>query len=360
MPNMSQTEKLKRYFEERRTVMDVLCNDETLHRQLTGATAMISQCISRKNKILIAGNGGSASQSQHLCAELMGRMKRKRSPFQAVALTSDTALLTCIANDFGYERIFSRQIEGIGLPGDVFIAFTTSGKSRNVLEALLECKSRSIGTIVFTGTRIDSISRLSDVLIQIPHDDTAIIQECHLQLIHIMCEIVENALTEWDDDPWGQVLKMSEQGFQTLLLDRDGVMNYIKPNGYIQHPSEFVLREDFAKHIKSLSDAFDLIFVVTNQKGVGKGKMSITDLESVNKRLIEEIEANGGRIDKIYFSTSPDNNHPDNKPNTGMSQSIKGDYPEVDFSKAVVVGDSASDFLFADNLKSRFIYVRTR
>lgn len=357
---MHQIQEIQQLFEVRQKAMNALCGDARLHGQLAFATQMIVKCISHGGKILVAGNGGSASQAQHLCAELMGRMKRKRKPFQAIALPADVALLTCIANDFGYERIFSRQIEGIGHSGDIFIAFTTSGKSRNILEALLECKSKKIETIVFTGRETDAVTRLADVSIDIPLDDTAVIQEMHLQLIHMACEIVENSIEDQANDPWEQVLKMHEQGFMTLLLDRDGVVNHIKANGYVQFPSELILRDDFVRHAESLAKTFDHIFVVTNQKGVGKGIMSDADLDLVHEKLINEIQAIGGRIDKIYVSTSADNEAPDNKPNTGMAYRITEDYPDVDFVKAVVVGDSISDYLFADNLNSEFIYIRTR
>lgn len=357
---MHQLQAIQQLFEARRIAMDALCGDARLHGQLALAVQMIVKCIGSGGKILVAGNGGSASQAQHLCAELMGQMKRKRKPFQAIALPADVALLTCIANDFGYERIFSRQIEGIGHSGDIFIAFTTSGKSRNILEALLECKSREIETIVFTGRETDAVTRLANVSIEIPLEDTAVIQEMHLLLIHMACEIVENTINEQDYDPWEQVLKMHEQGFTTLLLDRDGVVNHIKTNGYVQFPSELILREDFARHAKSLAETFDHIFVVTNQKGVGKGIMSDADLKLVHEKLINEIQIIGGRIDKIYVGTSADNESPENKPNTGMARRITKDYPDVDFVKAVVVGDSISDYLFADNLNSGFIYIRTR
>ena len=336
-----------------------ILGDKAILDALTQTVETIFLHISTGGKIMIAGNGGSASQSQHLCAELMGRYKKSRYPIQAISLSSDLSLMTCIANDFGYERIFSRQIEGLGNADDVFIAFTTSGKSRNIIEALCECKSRNITSMVFTGNETDSIKRLANIVVSVPIDDTAIIQEVHMQLIHMLCEAIECRLCE-GDTIWNRVLELGRQGYSCLILDRDGVINHVKANGYIALPKEFIFREDFLNHIKELSDTFKYIFVVSNQKGVGKGQMSLDELQNVHDSMNAEILQSGGRIDKIYVSTSANNDSPENKPNTGMADMIKKDYPAIDFSKTIVVGDSASDYLFADKLKCRFVYDRTR
>ena len=315
--------------------------------------------IHNSGKIMIAGNGGSASLSQHFCAELMGRMKIKRAPIPALSLCADSALITCIANDFGYERIFSRQIEGIGNVNDVFVAITTSGKSRNILEALLECKSRNITSIVFTGKETESLIPLADYVVSIPIEDTSIVQEIQLQLIHIICEIIDNSIQK-DDNVWSSILKLAHEGFNTLILDRDGVINNVKANGYINSVQEFSLRKDFLFNVQKLSELFDHIFVVTNQKGVGKGLLSINDVETVHKKMVEDIVQHGGRIDKIYVSTGAKNDDFYNKPNIGMAELIKQDFPEVDLGRTIVVGDSVTDYLFAKNLKSKFVYARTR
>lgn len=320
---------------------------------------IILQCIAHGGKIMAAGNGGSASQSQHFCSELMGRLKNKRSPIRAISLCSDISLVTCIANDFGYERIFSRQIEGLGNTNDIFVAFTTSGTSRNILEALLECKSRGVFSIVFTGRNADSVNRLADYVVSIPFDESTIVQEIHMQLIHVLCEIVESSVIEVSSF-WSGVLELEKQGYKYLILDRDGVINHIKPNGYVLSPSEFEFRRDFLDVVKELSDAFQYVFVVSNQKGVGKGLMTEEELELVHRNMIKDISNCGGRIDKIYVSTSADNNAADSKPNIGLAEKIKEDYPAVDFKKTVVVGDSVSDYLFADNLTCKFVYARTR
>ncbi len=320
---------------------------------------VVLQCVFQGGKIMAAGNGGSAAQSQHFCSELMGRLKNKRSPIQAISLCSDISLITCIANDYGYERVFSRQIEGLGKANDVFVAFTTSGRSRNILEALQECKSLDICSIAFTGGNIDNIKQLADYVVDVPYEDTAVVQEIHMQLIHILCEILESNLVE-SNSVWDEVLQLGHEGYKYLILDRDGVINHVKANGYISSTSEFVFRQDFLNHIKPLSETFRYIFIVSNQKGIGKGLMTMEELEFVHKKMVEDILILGGRIDKIYVSTSADNNAIDNKPNTGLANKIIEEFPNVDFNNTVVVGDSASDYLFADKLKSKFVYARTR
>lgn len=322
-------------------------------------TEVVIQHILQKGKILVAGNGGSASQSQHFCSELMGRLKKRRSPICAISLCADISLTTCIANDFGYERVFSRQIEGLGNENDVFIAFTTSGKSRNIIEALHECKQQGITTIVFTGEKTESLCQLADYIVDTPNEDSAIVQETHLQLIHMMSEMIEDII-EKSTSIWDEVLALGRQDYKFLILDRDGVINHAKANGYIQLPSELVLREDFLQYIKKLSETFQYIFVVSNQKGVGKGLMTMDDLERIHEKMMEEITSRDGKINKIYVSTSADNNAADSKPNTGLADKIKADFPDVDFRRAIVVGDSASDYLFATKLRSNFVYGRTR
>lgn len=332
---------------------------ESFQETLAVVVDAILQHIHQTGKILIAGNGGSASQSQHLCSELMGRFKSKRSPIRAISLCSDVSLATCISNDFGYERLFSRQIEALGEDKDVFVAFTTSGNSRNIIEALLECKSRGISTIVFAGDKTDLIKQFTDYIISIPSDDTAIVQELHMQLIHIICEIIEREINK-DNTIWRDIIELGKHGFTSLILDRDGVINYVKANGYIKSASEFSFREDFLLNIGLLSHTFRYIFIVSNQKGVGKGLMTKEELEAIHSVMLNEINKNGGRIDKIYVGTNADSNALENKPNMGMANQIKNDYPDVDFKKTIVVGDSALDYIFAGRLESKFIYDRTR
>ncbi len=144
-------------------------------------------------KILLCGNGGSASDSQHIAAEFIGRFKLERRSLPAIALTTDTSILTALANDYSYEKIFSRQIEGLGIKGDVLIAISTSGNSKNVLEAVRTAKSQGLVTIGFTGQNGGALKNEAEICFQAQSPKTPHIQEVHITALHAISEVVENA-----------------------------------------------------------------------------------------------------------------------------------------------------------------------
>lgn len=141
--------------------------------------------------IFWCGNGGSASESQHMATELIGRFKKNRIPLKSISLNSDTAALTCIANDFGYENIFSRQLEGLGKPGDVLIALSTSGNSQNINNALIKAKELSINSIALLGKGGGESLSIAETVILIDSNSTARVQESHQLISHILCELIE-------------------------------------------------------------------------------------------------------------------------------------------------------------------------
>jgi D-sedoheptulose 7-phosphate isomerase len=147
------------------------------------------------NKLLIIGNGGSAGDAQHIAAEIVGRYKRERPAYPALALTTDTSALTAIANDYGYERVFERQIEGLGARGDVLLALSTSGRSPSVLAALRAGRKRGLVTVGFTGSKGQAMGADCDHLLIAPVDETAVIQQIHLAVAHAICDFVEQALS---------------------------------------------------------------------------------------------------------------------------------------------------------------------
>lgn len=155
---------------------------------------LLIKSIKSGNKILIAGNGGSAADAQHIAGELVNRFYFDRPGLPAVALTTDTSVLTAIGNDYGFENIFSRQIQANGVPGDIFIGISTSGNSLNIIKALEECRKKKIITIGFTGQRESKIDELCDYCIKVPSDETPRIQECHIMIAHIICAIVEKTI----------------------------------------------------------------------------------------------------------------------------------------------------------------------
>lgn len=146
-------------------------------------------------KLLIAGNGGSAADAQHLAAEFVCRLTKDRGSLPAEALTTDTSVLTAIANDYGYKKIFSRQLESKAKTNDIFLGITTSGNSENILEAVKKCKDLRIPSIIFTGYKGGKVSKIADYAIVVPGGSTMIIQELHIVLAHSLCEFIELNLT---------------------------------------------------------------------------------------------------------------------------------------------------------------------
>jgi len=155
------------------------------------AVNMINKCLKSNGKILLFGNGGSAADSQHIAAEFVNRFYEDRNPLSAVALTTDSSILTSISNDSGFENVFSRQIEAIGKKNDIAIGMTTSGKSQNVLNGLVTSKNLGMKTITFAGQNTAKLEKVSDCIISVSSKSTPRIQEVHITIAHIICELVE-------------------------------------------------------------------------------------------------------------------------------------------------------------------------
>jgi len=159
------------------------------------AAAAIAASLRRGGKVLVFGNGGSAADAQHTAAELVGRFARERRGYAAIALTTDGCVLTSVANDYGYDRVFARQIEGLGQPGDVALGITTSGESANVVRALETARALKLTTIALTGRDGGAAGRAADVHINVPSDVTPRVQEVHMTLLHVLCDLVETELS---------------------------------------------------------------------------------------------------------------------------------------------------------------------
>lgn len=160
--------------------------------QIVNITKEIINNLNNNSTIFICGNGGSASDSQHFAAELVGRFEKNRQPFPAIALTTDTSVITSIANDFGYKYIFSKQLEAMAKKNDILIAITTSGESENVLYALDIAKHLGMLTICFTGNNIEKIKENSDYIISISSNRTGVIQQSHITILQIIAGLIEN------------------------------------------------------------------------------------------------------------------------------------------------------------------------
>jgi D-sedoheptulose 7-phosphate isomerase len=168
--------------------------EQSARRSVEGVVAAsetLKAAFARGGQLLVFGNGGSALDAQHFAAELVGRFSRERRALAAIALTTDTSIITSVANDYSYDKVFTRQIEALGRRGDVAWGISTSGTSRNVLEALRFAKSRGLSTIALTGRDGGTIGAAADLHLNVPHQVTARIQEVHRTLIHAVCELVE-------------------------------------------------------------------------------------------------------------------------------------------------------------------------
>jgi D-sedoheptulose 7-phosphate isomerase len=158
------------------------------------AAIMAAECLRAGGKLLFFGNGGSAADAQHLAAEFVGRFVLERKALAAVALTTDTSILTAVGNDYGFEEIFSRQIEALGRPGDVAFGISTSGNSPNVLAGLRQARQQQLRTIGLAGKDGGALTACADVPIVVQAANTARVQECHIAIGHLLCELVENDL----------------------------------------------------------------------------------------------------------------------------------------------------------------------
>ncbi len=174
--------------------LHVQVRDAGLESVAAAAQAIVG-AVRRGGKVLVFGNGGSAADAQHMAAELVGRFVRERRGYAAVALTTDGCVLTSIANDYGYDRVFARQVEALGQPGDVALGITTSGSSANVVSALETARGLQLTTIALTGRDGGAAGRTADVHINVPSDVTPRVQEVHMTLLHVICDLVETGLS---------------------------------------------------------------------------------------------------------------------------------------------------------------------
>jgi D-sedoheptulose 7-phosphate isomerase len=182
------------HFEQSLAALARATQDAPLLATARTIAAVIIAALRAGNKLLIVGNGGSAADAQHIAAEIIGRYKQDRPGYAAIALTTDTSALTAIANDYGFEQVFARQVTGLGQRGDVLLALSTSGRSPNILAALRTARQQGLITIAFTGTKGKTLGELCDHLFVSPSDDTPVVQQIHLTAAHGICDEIEQAM----------------------------------------------------------------------------------------------------------------------------------------------------------------------
>ena len=184
-------ELIRRQLTQSIETMTRVLHDDTIHTAVFEAGRITAEAMKSGRKLMVCGNGGSAADAQHLVAEFVSRLTVDRPALRAIALTTDTSILTAVGNDYSYDNVFERQVEALGLAGDVLLAISTSGNSRNCVKALKLARTLGIHTIAYTGNNGGAMSALADINVIIPSDTTMNIQESHLALEHIFCMVVE-------------------------------------------------------------------------------------------------------------------------------------------------------------------------
>lgn len=186
-------ETIRTTFQASIDTKQALIDDTTRLEVLLEVARLALSTIKAGKKIMLCGNGGSAADSQHIAAEFIGRFEKERKSMAAIALTTDTSALTAIGNDYGYEEVFSRQVEGLGQSGDLLIGISTSGNSKNVIKALEVAKKKGVSTVALVGDRPNGVMQtIADHVLVAPSANTARIQECHILMMHTICQLVES------------------------------------------------------------------------------------------------------------------------------------------------------------------------
>jgi len=185
---------IRKQIEESINVKELILKDKKILKSINEIAELCIKALKKGNKILFAGNGGSAADAQHLAGELVNRFGFDRPGLSAIALTTDSSVITSISNDYGFENLFSRQVQALGRKGDVLISLSTSGTSANIIKGIEEAKKAGITTVGMTGKSGGKMSGLCDICLMIPSEDTPRIQEAHILTGHILCSAIENAI----------------------------------------------------------------------------------------------------------------------------------------------------------------------
>jgi D-sedoheptulose 7-phosphate isomerase len=286
------------------------------------ADAMIAS-LRNGGKIIFFGNGGSAADAMHLAAELSGRYLMERPALDGIALSSLSSI-TGIGNDYGYERVFVRQLEACAKKGDVAVGLSTSGNSKNVAIALARAKELGLVTASFTGPK-GTIKDMVDRSLIVPSTSTPRIQEAYLCAGHIICGLVERGMF----------------GRRAVFIDRDDTIVQDVP--YCSKPEDLRVFPGVGESIRKLNEAGYLTVLVTNQSGIGRGYFDEATLGRIHDRLKADLAADGAHLDAIYFCP----HHPDKgcgcrKPATGMLERAVRDLG-IDLRSSYVIGDSDND-----------------
>jgi len=306
--------------------------------RIAGISEILVKTFRADGKLLIFGNGGSASDASHLAGEFSGRYRSDRAPLPVIAL-NDVTSMSAIANDYSFDEVFERQVRALVENGDAVIGISTSGESENVLRAVGRARELGAVTICLTGNS----GRLSEVVeypFTVPSDSTPRIQEGYMVAGHTVCGLVERRLF----------------GKKVVFIDRDDTVARDVP--YCSRPEDLELFEGVGRSIRKLNGEGFLVIMVTNQSGIARGFFSEEMLQRIHGKMVEDLSREGGSLDAIYHCP----HHPDDgcdcrKPGTGMILQADRDFL-IDYSRSFFIGDSPRDIELAEIMGIQAIRVR--
>lgn len=307
---------------------------------IRAAADMILEAVKRDGQVIFMGNGGSSADAQHIAAEFSGRYAFDRPAMGGVCL-SNVAPITAIGNDYSYDIVFQRQIEAVCREGDVVVGLSTSGNSRNVILAVEAAKRKGAKTISFTGEG-GVLKDMTDLGVIIPTKETPRVQEGYLVACHTICGIVEREMF----------------GRKAVLVDRDDTI--VKDVPYCDDPEKLHILPGVPKAISRLNEAGYLVILITNQSGIARGRLDEKMLDRIHHKLMMNIEAEGGKIDDIFFCP----HHPDDgcdcrKPEIGMGVAAITKH-NINPKTSFMIGDNDKDVEFGRRLGMRSFQVSER
>lgn len=291
---------------------------------------VLTDVVKKGNKIIFMGNGGSSADAQHIAAEFTGRYLFDRPPMSAISLSA-IAPMSAIGNDYSFDLVFKRQVMAHARKGDAVVGLSTSGNSKNIIEAFNAAKEIGAITISFTGPG-GVIKDMVDYPLIISYPATPRIQEGYFVAGHIICGMVERNMF----------------GKKAVLIDRDDTIAKDVP--YCDDPSKFILYDGVPESIKKLNDAGYLVILITNQSGISRGKFSQETLDKIHKKMMDDVQKKGGRIDDIFVCP----HHPDDecgcrKPETGMGVAAISKH-KINIKTSFMIGNSDADVEFGNRI----------
>jgi len=288
--------------------------------QVVSIALALVKVFKSQRKVVLFGNGGSAADAQHIAAEFSGRYMMDRAPLDSVAFTNLSAI-TAIGNDFSYDTVFERQVEGSVREGDAVIGISTSGNSKNVLKAIEKARQLGALTIGFSGPG-GKLKDLVDLALIIPSKSTPHIQEGYMAAAHVICGLVERGVF----------------GRRAVFVDRDDTIAKDVP--YCSDPEDLVLFPGVGRSIKRLNDAGFLVIVITNQSGVARGCFTEERLREIHERMRADLASEGGKIDAVYYCPHlPGAGCECRKPEVGMIMQALRDF-DIDIASSFIIGDT--------------------